>query len=99
MNVTLITTEGKKRKVNVNTFDEARQLVCNFQYDSSIEIIVLNDGCFMIIDENGKLRNSDLNETATKIAHENNCIFPSDYIVGDVLLVDDIDEFDSLPYE
>jgi hypothetical protein len=99
MNVTLITTEGKKRKVNVNTFDEARQLVCNFKYDSSIEIIVLNDGTFMMIDENGKSRNSDLNEIATQIAHEKNSIFPSDYIVGDILLVDDIDEFDSLPYE
>lgn len=99
MNVTLINTEGKKRKVNVNTFDEARQLVCDFQYDSSIEIIVLNDGTFMMIDENGKSKNSDLNETATKIAHDNNSIFPSDYIVGDILLVDDIDEFDSLPYE
>jgi hypothetical protein len=99
MNVTLITTDGRKRKVSINTFDEARQFVCNYQYNSPAEIIVLMDGSFILIDEEGKLKNLDLNRVATDIAHENNCIYPSDYIVGDVLLVDDVDEFDSLPFE
>jgi hypothetical protein len=99
MNLTLITTDGKKRKININTFDEARQIVCNYQYNSSVEIIVLMDGSFILIDEEGKLKNLALNEVATEIAHENNCIYPSDCIVGDVLLVDDVDEFDSLPFE
>ena len=99
MNVTLITTDGKKRKVSINTFDDARQMVCNYQYNSSVEIIVLMDGSFILIDEEGKLKNLALNEVATEIAHENNCIYPSDCIVGDVLLVDDVDEFDSLPFE
>ncbi len=95
----LITTDGKRRKVNINTFDEARQLVCNFQYNSSAEIIVLTNGTFIIIDEDGKLKKLEINEVATEIAHENNSIYPSDYIVGDVLLVDDVNEFDDLPYE
>lgn len=99
MNVILITTDGKKRKVNIKTFDEARQLVCNFQYNSSAEIIVLMDGTFIIIDEEGKLKKLDINQEATEIAHKNNSIYPSDYIAGDVLLVDDVDEFDGLPYE
>jgi hypothetical protein len=99
MNVTLITSDGKKRKVTITTFDEARQLVCNYQYNSPAEIIVLMDGSFILIDEEGKLKNLDLNQIATNIAHENNCIYPSDYIVGDVLLIDDVDEFDSLPFE
>jgi hypothetical protein len=99
MNVTLITTDGKKRKVSINTFDDARQMVCNYQYNSSVEIIVLMDGSFILIDEDGKLKNLSLNQEATNIAHENNCIYPSDYLVGDVLLVDDVDEFDSLPFE
>jgi hypothetical protein len=99
MNVTLITTDGKKRKVSINTFDDARQMVCNYQYNSSVEIIVLMDGSFILIDEEGKLKNLSLNQEATNIAHENNCIYPSDYLVGDVLLVDDVDEFDSLPFE
>lgn len=99
MNVTLITTDGKKSKVNIKTFDEARQLVCNSQYNSPAEIIVMLDGTFILIDEEGKLKNLDINELATQIAHENNSIYPSDYIVGDVLIVDDVDEFDALPYE
>jgi hypothetical protein len=99
MNVILITTDGKKRKVNINTFDEARILVCNSQYKSPAEIIVMMDGTFFVIDEEGKLKNLDINELATQIAHENNSIYPSDFIVGDVLLVDDVDEFDALPYE
>jgi hypothetical protein len=51
MNVTLITTDGKKRKVSINTFDEARQLVCNYSYNSPAEIIVLMDGSFILISE------------------------------------------------
>ena len=99
MNVTLITTDGKKSKVNIKTFVEARALVCNSQYNSPAEIIVMMDGTFILIDEEGKLKNLDINEIATKIAHENHSIYPSDCIVGDVLFVDDVDEFDGLPYD
>jgi hypothetical protein len=99
MNVTLITTDGSKRKVNINTFDEARQLVCNYQYNSPAEIVVLMDGSFILLDEEGKLKNLEVNRIGTEIAHENNCLYPSDCIVGDILLIDDIDEFDSLPFE
>ena len=53
----------------------------------------------MVIDEDGKLKNLEINEIATEIAHESNSIYPSDYIVGDVLVVDDVNEFDDLPYE
>jgi hypothetical protein len=99
MNVILITTDGKRKKVNIKTFDEARQLVCNFQYNSSAEIIVLMDGTFIVMDEEGKLKKLERNQIATEIAQENNSIYPSDYIAGDVILVDDVDEFDSLPFE
>ena len=51
MNVTLITTDGSRKKVNIKTFDEARQLVCNYQYNSPAEIVVLMDGSFILIDE------------------------------------------------
>jgi len=99
MNVTLITTDGSRKKINIKSFDEARQLVCNYQYNSSAEIIVLMDGSFILFDEEGKLKNLKINEIATEIAHNNNCLYPSDCIVGDVIMVDDIDEFDSLPFE
>jgi hypothetical protein len=99
MNVILITTDGERKRVNINTFCEARKLVCSLQYDSPAEIIVLSDGTFMLIDEEGKFKNLQINEVATEIAHENNSIYPSDNIVGDVLLVDNANEFDELPYE
>ena len=99
MNVTLITTDGNRKKVNIKTFDEARQLVCNYQYNSSAEIVVFMNGSFILIDEEGKLKKLEVNKIATSLAHLNEAIYPSDYIAGDILLIDDIDEFDSLPYE
>ena len=98
MESTLINTEGKKRRIKIENFEQARQIVCNFDNNSSIEILILRDGTAILLDENGKLKNFEFNEIATKLAHENSIIFPSDYIVGDVLLVD-LDEFDALPYE
>lgn len=99
MNVTLIPIEGKKKIVSINTFDQARQMVCNYAYNSPLQILVLMDGSFMIIDEEGKLKELEINVRATEIAQQNNLLYPSDYIVGDVLMVDDVDEFDALPYE
>lgn len=99
MNVSIIFTNGNRKKVNIKTFDEARQLVCNYQYNSPAEIVVLSDGSFILIDEEGKFKNLEINEVATQIARENNSLYPSDFIVGDVLLIDDANEFDELPYE
>lgn len=98
MEAILITTENKKRKITINTFDEARQIVCNFQNNATLELITLIDGTALLFDEEGKLKNLPFNELATKIAHENQGLYPSDYIVGDVILIDE-NEFDALPYE
>jgi len=98
MNVILITTDGKKEKAIVKTFVEARELICGS--NSVAEIISLsNDGAYLFLDEEGKLKNRGINYLATEIAHDNNSIYPSDYIVGDVLLVEDTEEFDNLPYK
>jgi hypothetical protein len=94
----LLNTEGKRKKIKIENFEQAKQIVCNFDNNSFIEILILTDGTAILLDENGKLKNLAFNEIATNLAHENNSIFPSDYIVGDVLLVD-LDEFDALPYE
>lgn len=98
MEALLINIEGKQRKINIDTFDQARQIVCDFDSNSSIQIIVLSDGTAMLMNENGKLKNFAINENATNLAHEKSGIYPSDYIVGDVLIVD-LDEFDCLDYE
>jgi hypothetical protein len=98
MEAILITTDNKKKKVIINTFDEAKRLVCDYDCNSSLQIVILNDGSALILDEEGKLKNLSFNEIATNLAHENNGIYPSDYIVGDVLVVE-LDDFDNLPYE
>lgn len=99
MTVLLITTDGKKERINVKSFCEARQYVCGAEHNSPAEIIALSDGTFLLIDEEGKFKNLDINEVATELAHENNSIYPSDFIVGDVIYVDNANEFDELPYE
>jgi hypothetical protein len=98
MEAILINTEGKKRKLNIDTFEQARQIVCNFDSNSSIQIVALSDGSAMLMDEDGKLKNFAFNENATILAHEKSGIYPSDFIVGDVLIVE-LDEFDCLDYE
>jgi hypothetical protein len=52
----------------------------------------------MLLDEEGKLKGLEFNEEATRIAKEDNLIYPSDFIVGNVIIVDDVDEFDNLGY-
>jgi hypothetical protein len=98
MKATLITTENKKRKIEINTFEEARQIVCNFDYNSPVEVITLSDGTALLFDENGKNKNLPFNELATEIAKSGYSLYPSDFIVGDVLILD-IEELDDLPYE
>jgi hypothetical protein len=99
MKAELILIDGTKKKVNISTFDEARQLVCNFGYNAPLEMIYLHNSKALLIDEEGKLKNLEMNSKATQIAHEEEGIYPSDYICGDVILIDDVDEFDALPFE
>ena len=99
MKAELILIDGTKKKVAINTFDEARQLVCNFGYNAPLEILYLQNGKALLIDEEGKLKNLEMNPKATQIAHEEEGIYPSDYICGDVILIHDVDEFDALLFE
>ena len=99
MEAQLIKVDGTKKKINIKTFDEARQIVCNFNPDGLLELVTLTNGRLMLLDEEGKNKNYPLNTEATSIAHESESIFPSDYIVGDIIIVDDSDEFECLDYE
>ena len=49
-----------------------------------IQIISLRDGRLMVLNEDGKMDNLKVNDTATVLAKET--LFPDDYIVGDVLV-------------
>lgn len=67
MKATLYTTDSKMKEVrpkNRKTFS-----VSEMQYyvHGYFEIIPLGDGCVMIINEEGKIKNLPLNETATAI--------------------------------
>ena len=99
MQVTLITTEGDIKKVNIKTFKDAKHYVSKDFYESPIEVLTMSDGRLMLLDEEGKLKNLEFNEEATRRAKDDNLIYPSDFIVGNVIIVDDVDEFDSLAYQ
>ena len=99
MQVTLITTEGDIKKVNIKTFKDAKHFVSKDFYESPIEILYFSDGRLMLLDEEGKLKGLEFNEEATRRAKDDNLIFPSDFIAGNVIIVDDVDEFDSLAYQ
>jgi hypothetical protein len=98
MKVTLINTKNEKKTIEVKSIREVKNLICSDFYKSPMEIINLHNNEYLVIDEEGKLKQLEFNEIATEIAHDNQAIFPSDFIVGNVILINDIDEFDMLPY-
>lgn len=97
MKATLITTTNEKKSIEIKLIREVKNLVCSDFYKSPMEIINLFNNEFLIIDEEGKLKELEFNEIATAIAHDYQAIFPSDFIVGNVMLINDIDEFNMLP--
>ena len=99
MQVQLIRVSGEKVNINVTSFVEARAIVCGMHENDTAELISLNNGSFFLIGEEGKLKNYLTNYEATEMAHEAEAIYPTDFIVGDVILISDINEFDDLPYE
>jgi hypothetical protein len=99
MNAVLYKIDGTTSKTKVNSFSEARSMVCNYDPNGLAEVVNLNNGSVLLIDEEGKLKNYTVNTKATEMAHSQDAIYPSDFIVGDVLLFEDESFFDELPYE
>jgi hypothetical protein len=98
MEAVLYRLDGTKSKIRVNSFVEARKLVCNYDPNGMAEVVRLNNGEIIIIDEDGKLKNYPVNEQATSLAHLHDAIYPHDCIVGDALLFDE-NQFEDLSYE
>lgn len=98
MKATLFTCDGDEEKIELRNFSQAKEIVCEQGYNSNLELVRLNNNRALIIDEEGKLKNLSINSKATSLAHEDESIYPSDWICGDVILIDDLDEFDLLPY-
>ena len=99
MDAILYTLDGVTKKIKINSFVEARGMVCNYDPNGMGEIVRLNNGEVMLIDEEGKLKNYAVNKVATSIAHLNEALYPHDYIVGDAILFENENEFEELPYE
>ena len=98
MEAVLYRLDGTKSKIRVNSFVEARKLVCNYDPNGMAEVVRLNNGEILFIDEEGKLKNYPVNEQATSLAHLHDAIYPHDCIVGDALLFDE-NQFEDLSYE
>jgi hypothetical protein len=98
MEAVLYALDGTKRKIKVTSFIEARRMVCNYDSNGLAEVVRLNNGELLLIDEEGKLKNYSINGLATNLAHLYEAIYPHDCIVGDALLFDE-NEFEDLPYE
>ena len=98
MEAILYRLDGTRSKIKVNSFVEARGLICNYDANGIAEVVRLNDGSLFLIDEEGKLKNYPINKIATSMAHLNEAIYPHDCIVGDALLFEE-NEFEELPYE
>jgi hypothetical protein len=99
MDAILFSTDGTKKKIKVNSFVEARGIVCNYDPNGLAELVRLTDGNLFMIDEEGKGKNYPINKVATSMAHLNEAIYPHDCIVGDVLLFEDANEFEEMSYE
>ena len=98
MEAILYRLDGTKSKIKVNSFVEARGIVCNFDANGMGEVVRLNNGDLLLIDEEGKLKNYPIKKMATSLAHLNEAIYPHDCIVGDALLFNE-NEFEDLSYE
>jgi hypothetical protein len=97
MKAVLITTDNEKKSIEIKSIRDLKTKICSDFYKSPMEIIHLENNSCLIIDEEGKFKDLDFNELATKIAHDNNSISPSDFVSGNAILINDIDEFDMLP--
>lgn len=83
----IVKTDGSKHVITpqVGTkfnLEELQELVGGY-----IQVINLNKEQCMVVNENGKLYNFDLNAEASIIAHNFNAIFPNDFIVGDAVII------------
>ncbi len=83
---TLIKVNGVKKTITPGNgkkfeLEEAQKLVGGY-----IQIIYLDNGEVMILDEEGKLKGYPANQTASFIALSRGAIHLTDYIVGDVVI-------------
>ncbi|MBQ7212279.1 MAG: DUF3846 domain-containing protein [Muribaculaceae bacterium] len=84
----IITTEGGATQIapangKFFSLEELRKAIGG----GYIEIVRLNEYASLVIDEDGKRKDLDVNYYATTIAKKNKAISPHDYIVGNAVFV------------
>lgn len=77
---TIITPEGKVKDLQDTSLESLQAAVGGY-----IEILQLPDGKYLVIDEEGKIKDKPRNETATKLYRAGR-IPTNDFIVGDAVL-------------
>lgn len=83
-----IASDGTAREVKPNcgdafTLEDLQRYVGGY-----IERVRLSRYKTMYVNEDGRLMHQVINITATNIARQAEAIFPTDYIVGNVILID-----------
>lgn len=96
MKVILIKTDGSTKGIKINSLEEARQIIYDFDYDRDFQELNLIDDCIILAQEKTGNTFSEVNQYATDLAIEMMAISPSDYITGDAILIEDTDEFEIL---
>jgi len=82
----LVMPNGKTEHVNPkNGTDFSLEELQGF-VDGYVQIINMQNGERMVVNEEGKIRNLPINETATLFAKFKSGIMPNDYIVGTALV-------------
>ena len=76
-------TAVKPRDFKKFTLEELQAFVGGF-----IQIVNLAANKLLVVNEEGKLHNLPVNEKATALALSCNAIFPTDYIVGDAVVIE-----------
>ena len=83
----IIKTDGIQTPVAPGFGDKFTLKELQYHVGGYIELVHLNDNQFLVVNEEGKLHNLPINEKATDLAHAAHCIFASDYIVGDAVII------------
>lgn len=93
MKAKLIAINGDESRLYIKNIAKIKSIICQNKYESEFEVLFLSDNKIMIYDADCVAKGLNVNVKATEIAHDEELIFPSMNIAGDVLIMDYEDAF------
>ncbi len=101
MKALLIKPDKIVQPIYINSLDEIRQIVCDFEQDGTLELIYFSDLKLLLIhDQMHKSKTYKFNKNLKNMALKNGwTTFFNKAIYGFVLLIEDVDRFNELPLE